>query len=57
MSEKNLEVSVSGDKPVWEYKFVQYTGGGSEGALNALGKDGWELVAVVPDHNMMILKR
>ena len=33
------------DYPKWEYQFVSSTTGAE---LNALGKDGWELVAVEP---------
>lgn len=31
--------------PKWEYKFIASTTGAE---LNALGKDGWELVAIEP---------
>lgn len=34
-------------RQVWEYKVVQFAGRSENEQLNALGAEGWELVAVI----------
>lgn len=51
MPEVRVQAPLVYVQPVWEYKHLLAETAPSQGDLNALGSQGWELVAVLPAPN------